>query len=105
MAASQGRWTILTFHGINQGHLTVADVDFRELCAHLHRHRERLWTAPIVNVSYGGLAFRARRSDKWPPRGKGEIVRLPLERRSIRIRALHSVALPGGVVRVGCAYV
>ena len=67
--------------------------------------RLRLWTAPLVNVSYGGLAFRARRSDKWPPRGKGEIVRLPLERRSIRIRALHSVALPGGVVRVGCAYV
>ena len=67
--------------------------------------RVRLWTAPLVNVSYGGLAFRARRADKWPPRGKGEIVRLPLERRTIRIRALHSVTLPGGAVRVGCAYV
>jgi hypothetical protein len=58
-----------------------------------------------LDVSYGGLAFRARRTEKWPPRGKGEIVRLPLERRPIRIRALHSVPLPGGAVRVGCTYV
>jgi diguanylate cyclase (GGDEF)-like protein len=67
--------------------------------------RTRPWSAPLVDVSYGGLAFRARRSDKWPPRGKGEILRLPLERRPVRIRALNSVSLPGGAVRVGCAYV
>lgn len=61
-------------------------------------------TAPLVNVSYGGFAFRARRADKWPPRAKGEIFRLPLERRPVRIRTLHSVPLPGGGVRVGCTY-
>jgi len=60
-AASQGRWTILTFHGINQGHLTVADVDLRELCAHLRRHRERLWTAPVITVARRILAWRTDR--------------------------------------------
>jgi diguanylate cyclase (GGDEF)-like protein len=65
----------------------------------------RQWSAPLVDVSYGGLSFRARRSDKWPPRGKGEILRLPLERRPVRIRALNSTPLPGGGVRVGCVYV
>ncbi len=50
-AATQGRWTIFTFHGVNQGHLTVADVDLRELCEHLRRHRERIWTAPVITVA------------------------------------------------------
>lgn len=67
--------------------------------------RTRAWSAPLVDVSYGGLSFRARRTEKWPPRGKGEILRLPLERRSVRIRALNSTPLPEGGVRVGCAYV
>lgn len=65
----------------------------------------RPWTAPLVNVSYGGFAFRARRTDKLPPRAKGEIFRLPLERHAVRIRTLHSAPLPGGGVRVGCTYV
>ena len=62
-------------------------------------------TAPLVNVSYGGFAFRARRSEKLPPRGKGEIFRLPLERRPVRLRTLHAIPIPGGGVRVGCTYV
>ena len=66
--------------------------------------RARTWTAPLLDVSYGGLAFRARRSEKWPPRGKGEILRLPVERRAVRLRVLNSTSLPGGAVRVGCAY-
>ena len=64
-------------------------------------------TRPLVNVSYGGLAFRARRAETLPARGKGakgEIVRLPFERRAVRIRAMHSAPLPGGAVRVGCRY-
>ena len=67
--------------------------------------QSRPWTAPLVNVSYGGFAFRARRTDRWPPRAKGEIFRLPLERHAVRIRTLHSAPLPGGGVRVGCTYV
>ena len=48
---SQGQWGILTFHGIQQGHLSVADVDFRELCVFLARNRERIWVAPVVTVA------------------------------------------------------
>jgi len=66
---------------------------------------ERRWNAPLVDVSYGGLAFRARRREKLPPRGKGEILRLPLERRPVRIRVLNSAPLPGGTIRVGCVFV
>lgn len=67
--------------------------------------RRRSWTAPLLDVSYGGLAFRTRRSERWPQRGTGEILRLPLERRPVRIRVLNSTPLPGGAVRVGGAYV
>lgn len=67
--------------------------------------RARPWIAPLLDVSYGGFSFRARRSDKWPSRGKGEILRLPLERRAVRIRTSSSVPLTGGSTRVGCAYV
>jgi diguanylate cyclase (GGDEF)-like protein len=61
-------------------------------------------TRPLVNVSYGGLAFRARRAEKWPSGSKGELLRLPFERREIRLRTLRSDPMPGGSVRVGCRY-
>jgi hypothetical protein len=67
--------------------------------------RSRPWSAPLLDVSYGGLAFRTRATEKWPPRGKGEILRLPLERRAVRLRTRNSTKLGGGSVRVGCAYV
>lgn len=50
-AAAEGRWAVLTFHGINEGHLSVAEGDLRELCAFLARHRARLWTAPLVEAA------------------------------------------------------
>lgn len=50
-AATQGRWMILTFHGVNDGHLHVANGDLEELCAHLANHRDRLWTAPLATVA------------------------------------------------------
>ncbi len=49
--AARGRWGLLVFHGIHEGHLPVADVDFRELCQHLHRHRKRIWTAPVAEIA------------------------------------------------------
>lgn len=66
----------------------------------------RALTAPVVDVSYGGIAFRARKRERWPKRWKAEILqkRGP-ERHAIRLRALHYAPLPGGAVRVGCAYV
>jgi len=68
--------------------------------------RGRSFTAPIVDVSFGGLAFRAKKAEKWPRRWKAEIVQKnDPERHAIRLRAINSAPLPDGGVRVGCAYV
>jgi peptidoglycan-N-acetylglucosamine deacetylase len=50
-APAQGRWAILTFHGIGEGHLAVAAGDLEELCAFLARNRERIWTAPVATIA------------------------------------------------------
>jgi hypothetical protein len=50
-AAAQGRWAILTFHGIHEGHLSVGNGDLAELCRHLTENKERVWTAPVVTVA------------------------------------------------------
>jgi peptidoglycan/xylan/chitin deacetylase (PgdA/CDA1 family) len=50
-APAQGRWSILTFHGINDGHLPIAASDLEELCAFLARNRDRIWTAPVATVA------------------------------------------------------
>jgi peptidoglycan-N-acetylglucosamine deacetylase len=50
-AATQGRWTILTFHGVQQGHLAVGEGEFKELLAHLSRHRGRIWTGTVTEVA------------------------------------------------------
>lgn len=60
-AATQGRWTILTFHGIQQGNLSVNEGDFKELVTHLARHRTRLWTAPVLEIAT--YLRQARNSD------------------------------------------
>jgi hypothetical protein len=50
-AASLGRWGILTFHGIQEGHLPVGDIDFIELLDYLVRQGDRLWVAPVAEVA------------------------------------------------------
>ena len=64
LAADAGSWCIFTFHGVHEGHLPVADVDLDQLCAHLHRHRNRLWVAPVIEV--------ARRIRQWRSHTTGE---------------------------------
>lgn len=49
--ASLGYWTILTFHDIGDSRLSNTEHAFRELCAFLARHRDRLWTAPAATVA------------------------------------------------------
>jgi peptidoglycan/xylan/chitin deacetylase (PgdA/CDA1 family) len=49
-AAAYGRWGIMTFHGISEGHLSVAGTDFAELLDHLAR-RKGLWVAPVAEVA------------------------------------------------------
>ena len=63
------------------------------------------WIAPVVDLSYGGLSLRAKRRDKWPARWKAEILqKRDPEKHAIRLRPMHWAPLPGGAVRVGCAY-
>ena len=50
-AAALGWWAILTFHGIHEGHLSVAEGDLEELCAHLQRAKSRIWSAPVAEVA------------------------------------------------------
>lgn len=63
-SAALGHWLILTFHGINDGHLQVADRDLQELCAFLARQRHRIHTAPVASVArtLGPWQERQRRS-------------------------------------------
>ena len=69
-AAKQGRWGILTFHGLQHGpgspwvpgsyyHGSPLSADsFRELCEYLAKHQERIWTAPVVNIAQQIIAWR-----------------------------------------------
>jgi peptidoglycan/xylan/chitin deacetylase (PgdA/CDA1 family) len=59
-AAASGTWSILTFHGVHEGHLSVARTDFEELVAHLLRARDRIWTAPVADVAGRVAAWRER---------------------------------------------
>ncbi|MGQ9729715.1 MAG: polysaccharide deacetylase family protein [Candidatus Zipacnadales bacterium] len=56
--ASMGRWGLFVFHGIDEGHLPVATVDFLELCRHLQRHAARIWTAPVADIARWVLQMR-----------------------------------------------
>lgn len=48
---AEGRWAILTFHGIHEGHLSVAEGDLAALCEHLQRNQARVWAAPMAEVA------------------------------------------------------
>lgn len=57
---SYGQWVILSFHDVGEGGRSAlfnTEPSFRELCAFLARHRDRLWTAPVVEV--------ARQVERW----------------------------------------
>lgn len=57
-AADRGRWGVMTFHGISQGHLPAAESDFRELLDHLVVARH-LWVAPVREVAVAIRRWRA----------------------------------------------
>jgi len=44
-------WSLFIFHGIDEGHLPVAEDAFCELAAYLDTHRDRIWTAPAIEVA------------------------------------------------------
>ena len=77
-----------------------------ETSVRLLRHGGDPFTAPVVDVSFGGVALRAPQPEKWPKRWTGEIFRrMNSERHPVRLKALNWAPLPDGGVRVGCAYV
>jgi hypothetical protein len=41
----------VSFHGVHEGHLAVADVDLTELCSHLAANRQRIWCAPVATIA------------------------------------------------------
>jgi diguanylate cyclase (GGDEF)-like protein len=64
------------------------------------------WTVPVLDVGFGGVAFKARATaGKPPPRWKAEIAQQnDPERHAIRLRAVSSAPLASGGIRVGCSY-
>lgn len=50
-AALKGKWVIFTFHGINEGHLSVSEHDLRGLLEFLSENRGKIWVAPVVEVA------------------------------------------------------
>ena len=62
-AISLGRWVILTFHGIDEGHLPVWYKDLREVCDFLTENRD-IWTAPVVTVAQNIIKWRNATSQK-----------------------------------------
>ena len=58
LAVGQGRWIIFAFHGIDEGRLGVSGYDFGELLAYLAARRERIWTAPVAEVTDHLLVLR-----------------------------------------------
>ena len=49
--AVEGWWGIFTFHGVDQGHLPIAEHDLCGLLDHLARRGDRVWTAPVIEVA------------------------------------------------------
>lgn len=48
---AKGRWVVLVFHDIDGSRLTVGSHDFLMLLDYLHRRRNEIWTAPVVEVA------------------------------------------------------
>jgi sialate O-acetylesterase len=51
-------WGILTFHGVNEGSLGVAESDLRDLVNYLKVNHSRIWTAPVAKVARRILDWR-----------------------------------------------
>jgi peptidoglycan-N-acetylglucosamine deacetylase len=50
-AGARGRWAVFTFHGIDEGSLSVSAAALEEFLDHLVRRREWFWVAPVAEVA------------------------------------------------------
>lgn len=48
---TRGRWLILTMHQIGGARLGTAPTEFERMLDWLHRHRERVWVAPVAEIA------------------------------------------------------
>lgn len=58
-AVALRRWAIVTFHGIDEGHLPTPASALDRLATHLEENRNRIWTAPVIDVARHVLAMRS----------------------------------------------
>jgi diguanylate cyclase (GGDEF)-like protein len=78
-----------------------------EMNVHVYPNRAgSSWTAAVLDVAYGGVAFKAKTSAQTAaPRWNAEIAQQSdPERHAIRLHAVNSTPLTGGGTRVGCSY-
>lgn len=63
------------------------------------------WTAAVLDVGYGGVAFKGKSVEKLSERWNAEISQPEdPERHAVRLRVSSSSALSGGGMRIGCSY-
>lgn len=63
------------------------------------------WTTAILDVGYGGVAFRGRAASRLASRCNAEISQQEdPERHAVKLRVSNSKELPGGGLRIGCSY-
>lgn len=56
-AVQRGRWLIVTFHGVDEGHLPISRYAFQEFCDFLAK-RPDIWVAPVIEVAERIAAWR-----------------------------------------------
>lgn len=47
----KGRWGIVVYHGVGEGHLAIPKEELAVILAHLADKRDTIWTAPVANVA------------------------------------------------------
>lgn len=62
-AVSQGLWAIICMHGVGGDHLAIGAEAFAGLVRHLEQQRQRIWTAPLIEVADFILKRRADLAD------------------------------------------
>lgn len=63
-AISNEQWCIFTFHGIDDGRLSVSSYDFGELLKYLASNSSRVWVDTVANVANRVIRWRKARRDE-----------------------------------------
>ena len=59
-ASARGCWSIFTFHGIDEGSLSVSGSALKEFLRHLARRRDQFWVAPVAEIADAVSGGRSR---------------------------------------------